>query len=110
MSDGTRRASTATIHAATDGFPMNNTIPEERPVAIGNGVSVSINMAEPVLFLQGYEQGDSSNRSTAMLRGNLHLKVQKNCKIKAVTLRFKGTATTKWPEGMTLSIFPMWLS
>lgn len=79
------------------------TIPEERPVASGNGVSVSLNLAEPVLFLQGFEHGDSSNRSTAMLRGHLHLKIAKNVKLKAVTLKFKGTATTKWPEGESLN-------
>ena len=62
-------------------------------------MSVSLNLAEPVLFLQGFEQGDTSNRNTAMLRGHLHLKIAKNVKIKAVTLKFKGTATTKWPEG-----------
>lgn len=76
-------------------------LPGEKPVASGNGVSASINLAEPVLFLQGYDQNDSSaSRSTAMLRGSLHVNVQKNVKIKAVTLRFKGTATTKWPEGI----------
>ena len=74
-------------------------VPEERPVASGHGVSVSVNLAEPVLFLQGFEPGDASQRSTAMLRGTLHLKVLKSAKIKAVNLRFKGTACTKWPEG-----------
>jgi arrestin-related trafficking adapter 3/6 len=76
-------------------------IPEEKPLASSNGISVSIAMAEPVLFLQGFEQGDlQANRSTAMLRGSLHLRVQKAAKIKAITLRFRGRATTKWPEGI----------
>lgn len=74
--------------------------PEEKPVAIGHGVSVSINLAEPVLFLQGFEPGDAAQRSTAMLRGTLHLKIAKNAKIKGVSLKFKGSACTKWPEGM----------
>lgn len=75
--------------------------PTERPIASGNGVSVSVAMAEPFLFLQGFEAGDlSSNRSTAMLRGSLILKVSKVAKIKAVTLRFRGRAVTKWPEGI----------
>ncbi|KAL9059993.1 MAG: hypothetical protein Q9162_000843 [Coniocarpon cinnabarinum] len=78
----------------------SSTLPEERPVAIGHGVSVSINLAEPVLFLQGFEPGDVAQRNTAMLRGTLHLKVLKSAKIKAVSLRFKGTASTKWPEGI----------
>ena len=73
---------------------------EEKPVASGNGLSVNLNLAEPVLFLQGFDHAEnSSTRNTAMLRGNLHIKVQKSVKLKAVSLRFRGVALTKWPEG-----------
>ena len=78
--------------------PMN--LDEERPVAAGNGLSIGINLAEPVLFLQGFEANDTSSGNTAMLRGRLQLRVQKAAKIKAVTLKFKGTALTRWPEGI----------
>lgn len=62
---------------------------------------MSIAMAEPYLFLQGFEHGDlAANRNTAMLRGSLHVRVSKPSKIKAVTLRFRGRAITKWPEGL----------
>ena len=69
-------------------------------VASGANVTVSINLAEPVLFLQGFDQNDMAAGSTAMLRGNLHLQVAKSTKIKAVTLKFNGVAITKWPEGI----------
>ncbi|KAG8631109.1 hypothetical protein KVT40_000249 [Elsinoe batatas] len=72
----------------------------QKPVATGTGVSVSINLAEPVLFLQGFDSHDMSLGNTAMLRGTLHLRVLKSAKIKAVTLKFKGRAITKWPEGI----------
>ncbi|KAL9096997.1 MAG: hypothetical protein Q9165_000961 [Trypethelium subeluteriae] len=75
-------------------------IHDEKPIASGNGISASVSLAEPVLFLQGFEQHDNSSGNTAMLRGNLHLRVSKSAKIKAVTLKFKGKATTKWPEGI----------
>jgi len=79
---------------------LTQKLPVEKPLASGNGVSVSIVLAEPVLFLQGFDQTDlQSNRSTAMLRGSLHLNVTKPSKIKTVSLRFRGRATTKWPEG-----------
>jgi len=74
-------------------------IPDEKPLASAGGVSIGVSLAEPVLFLQGYDLNDSSTRSTAMLRGSLHLKVVKAAKIKAVTLKFKGVSTTRWPEG-----------
>ncbi|KAF2649268.1 hypothetical protein K491DRAFT_611167 [Lophiostoma macrostomum CBS 122681] len=75
-------------------------VPEEKPLASGNGIVVNIQLTEPVLFLQGFEQSEHSDRSTAMLRGSLHLKVTKPAKIKAITLKFRGKATTKWPEGI----------
>ena len=75
-------------------------VSEEKPVAVGHGVSLGVNLAEPVLFLQGFEPGDVAQRNTAMLRGTLHLKVAKTAKLKAVTLRFRGSACTKWPEGV----------
>ncbi|KAL6709198.1 hypothetical protein ACN47E_002014 [Coniothyrium glycines] len=75
-------------------------LPEEKPVASGGGVSVNISLTEPVLFLRGFEQAENSERSTAMLRGSLVLKVSKPSKLKAITLKFRGKATTKWPEGI----------
>ncbi|KAL1604980.1 hypothetical protein SLS60_004521 [Paraconiothyrium brasiliense] len=76
------------------------TLAEDKPLASGNGVSVGVTLTEPVLFLQGFEQSDTSDRSTAMLRGTLNLKVTKPTKIKAITLKFRGKALTKWPEGI----------
>jgi hypothetical protein len=74
-------------------------VPEEKPVASGGGVSVNVQLTEPVLFLRGFEQAEHAERSTAMLRGTLCLKISKPSKLKAVTLKFRGRATTKWPEG-----------
>lgn len=78
------------------------TIGDEKPLASGNGVSMSIALAEPVLYLQGFDQSDASNRTTTMLRGSFHLKVLKSAKIKAVTLKFRGKAETEWPEGLSI--------
>lgn len=75
------------------------TLPEEKPVASGGGVNVNIALTEPVLFLRGFEQAEHAERNTAMLRGSLVLKISKPCKLKAITLKFRGKATTKWPEG-----------
>jgi hypothetical protein len=75
------------------------TVPEEKPVASGGGVSVNVQLTEPVLFLRGFEQAEHAERSTAMLRGTLCLKIAKPAKLKAITLKFRGRATTKWPEG-----------
>ncbi len=83
----------ATMHTAT-------AMGEENLLASGNGVSVSIALAEPMLFLQGFDQSEVGERTTTMLRGTLSLRVSKSAKIKAVSLSFRGRAETEWPEGI----------
>lgn len=81
---------------------VTGSIGDEKPIASGNGVSISIALAEPVLFLQGFDQADAEARTTSMLRGSLHLHISKSAKIKAVTLAFRGRSETEWPEGESL--------
>lgn len=90
------KVSTASENSVIPALDLEN----ERPVASGNGVSVGVHLADPVLFLQGFENNDHAPGNTVMLRGSLHIRVQKAAKIKAVSLKFKGRAMTKWPEGI----------
>ncbi|KAF5248188.1 hypothetical protein FAUST_371 [Fusarium austroamericanum] len=75
-----------------------------KPVASGSGVSCSILLAEPNIFLSGFDHDGHSHREgqsgTALLRGKLQLRVTKNVKIKAVQLKLLGRARTEWPEGI----------
>ncbi|CAG9941508.1 unnamed protein product [Clonostachys rosea f. rosea IK726] len=75
-----------------------------KPVASGSGVSCSILLAEPNLFLAGFDHDGSAHRNghsgTALLRGKLQLNVSKNVKLKAVQLKLVGRARTEWPEGI----------
>ncbi|KAK1727534.1 hypothetical protein CaCOL14_004898 [Colletotrichum acutatum] len=74
-----------------------------KPVAHGSGVSCSILMAEPNIFLTGFDHDGHRQHSqggTALLRGKLQLKVTKNIKIKGVSLKLVGKARTEWPEGI----------
>lgn len=78
----------------------------EKPVASGNGVSVYIPFAEPIVYLTGLDhdgttRNSDSPNSVGILRGKVRLNVTKSAKIKAITLTFKGRARTEWPEGMT---------
>lgn len=99
-------SNTATALPRTESTAVENSVipnlnlDDEKPVASGNGVSMGIHLAEPVLYLQGFENTDNAPGNTAMLRGGLHLRVSKSAKIKGVTLKFRGTAITKWPEGI----------
>jgi hypothetical protein len=94
----------ATPRGSTSTTPTKATSYEaEKPVATGNGVAVSIILAEPNIFLNGLDHDgttrDSTSSSSALLRGKLQLNVTKSAKIKAVTLKFTGKARTEWPEG-----------
>lgn len=75
-----------------------------KPVASGSGVTCSILLAEPNIFLSGFDHDGHGNREgnggTALLRGKLQLRVSKNVKIKAVQLKLLGRARTEWPEGI----------
>lgn len=77
--------------------PLQN----EKIVATGSGIAVGIALTEPVLYLQGYDQHDPSSKKSAILRGQLHLKVTKCIKIKKISICFRGHAQTDWPDGMS---------
>jgi hypothetical protein len=77
-------------------FPQ---LPNEKTVATGSGITVGIALTEPVLFLQGYDQNDPTTKKSAILRGQLHLKVTKSVKIKKISICFRGQAQTDWPDG-----------
>jgi hypothetical protein len=80
------------------------TLRNEKIVATGSGISVGIALTEPVLYLQGYDQNDPSTKKSAILRGQLHLKVTKSVKIKKISICFRGHAQTDWPDGRFRSL------
>ncbi|KAM7220312.1 Arrestin (or S-antigen), C-terminal domain containing protein [Rhypophila decipiens] len=84
---------------------VNSSVTElPKPVASGSGLTCSIILAEPNVFLTGFEHDgharQESQNSSALLRGKLQLNVSKNVKIKSVTLKLVGKARTEWPEGI----------
>lgn len=85
---------------ASDAAVTRPSITDQKPVASGNGVSVYVSLAEPVLFLQGFDANDPTSHTTTMLRGSLLLRVQKQAKLKSISLNFKGKSETDWPEGI----------
>ena len=96
--DDVRRASVQSVN----GEPNISiaSLANEKPIAAGNGVSISISLAEPVLYLQGFDQNDTTSRNTTMLRGSMLLRVTKQAKLKTVSLNFRGRSETDWPEGI----------
>lgn len=60
----------------------------------------NITLAEPVVFLEGYNKDDPSTKKCNVLRGQLHLKVNEATKIKKIWIRFRGQIQIQWPGGM----------
>lgn len=87
---------TVTTDSTIPFTPLRN----EKIVATGSGISVGIALTEPVLYLQGYDQQDPSSKKSAILRGQMHLKVTKCVKIKKISVCFRGHAQTDWPDGI----------
>ncbi|KAI1931762.1 hypothetical protein LOZ65_001202 [Ophidiomyces ophidiicola] len=79
-------------------LPVLPTLANEKIIASGNGITVAIAQAEPVIFLEDADSGDSSK--AAMLRGHLHIKVTKTTKIKRILLTFKGVVNATWSESL----------
>lgn len=86
-----------------DSYSVSGSMPtlrNERVVATGNGITVSVALAEPLLFLPGYDHNDPSTKKSAILRGHLHIKTTKAVKIKKISICFRGQAQTDWPDGI----------
>ncbi|KAL2021755.1 hypothetical protein VTK56DRAFT_6698 [Thermocarpiscus australiensis] len=93
------------IISMRSGKMMSSSVSEiQKPVASGSGLTCSILLAEPNVFLTGFDHDHHSRRggqtTSALLRGKLQLNVSRNVKIKSVTLKLVGKARTEWPEGI----------
>lgn len=86
------------------------TLRNERVVSTGNGITVSVALAEPLVFLPGYDHSDPSTKRSAILRGHLHIKTTKSVKVKKVSICFRGQAQTDWPDGTFIVFFFVYLS
>lgn len=103
LDTGWRMSSSSISNSSTSSNPS---VGDEKPLASANGVSIFIALAEPALYLQGFDQADLGSRATTMLRGTFHLRILKAAKIKAVSLTFRGRAETEWPEGRWIEFGP----
>ena len=70
------------------------------PIAQTSSVELYIQLAEPTVFLQGFESRHIAEKCPGILRGSLIVRVLKPSKIKNISLSFKGYSRTEWPEGI----------
>ncbi|KAJ5194640.1 uncharacterized protein N7498_008078 [Penicillium cinerascens] len=72
----------------------------EKVIIKTNELSVSIALAEPMLCLQWHYPDDPSEKTPAVLRGQMHLHVTKPVQIKTIGIRFRSQGHTDWPGGI----------
>lgn len=84
-------------------FPADKDLeigPDAHPLTQTSSIQVYIQLAEPILFLQGFEQHQWGEKPPGILRGSLIVRVLKPSKLKSINLAFKGLSRTEWPEGI----------
>ena len=80
------------------------TAPEARQTTSANqkAFKLTIELAEPVLHLEGFDASHSRAHRSTVLRGLLRLDVQQKTTLKGLSLGFRGTSKTEWPESWRL--------
>ncbi|KAJ5318001.1 hypothetical protein N7508_002509 [Penicillium antarcticum] len=72
----------------------------EEVMTSADGITVTLALAEPVVYLPHLDSADPATARSVMLSGHLRLRLTKTIKIKKVELVFKGVAQTKISDGI----------
>lgn len=60
--------------------------------------TVALELAEPFLYLEGFEYPHNSAHRSAVLRGFMHLDVSRQVALSELSVTFRGISRTIWPE------------
>ncbi|KAL3228891.1 Arrestin (or S-antigen), C-terminal domain [Nakaseomyces bracarensis] len=79
---------------------------ESIPIIETSNLQVYINLIETNIFLEGFkfENDQATERSPALLRGFLIVRILKQCKLSKIMLTFQGDLEIKWPENIMKKI------
>lgn len=69
-------------------------------ILASGGVTATLTLAEPTIYLYGFSKSEQAERPPALVRGTLRLRVTKMTKLKQISLLFRGISRTEWPEGI----------
>ena len=67
-----------------------------------DAVTLTIELAEPNLYLEGFNYRHRTEHQSAVLRGVLHLHVKQKVTLRELSLQFQGHSETIWPESWRL--------
>ncbi|KIW25889.1 uncharacterized protein PV07_09025 [Cladophialophora immunda] len=98
---GGARESSRRVHLKSSGksLPKNHEQNVEHIESARNDAfSVAFDLAEPVLYLQGFDFPHNLEHTSAVLRGVVRLKVVRETTLGRLSLVFQGVSQTIWPE------------
>lgn len=72
----------------------------DTPTVQTSSLQVYVVTTEKHLFVQGFNASEQEGRPPTLLRGCLVIRVVKPSKIRSISLVFKGSVRTDWPEGI----------
>ena len=88
-------------HTRSSGKKLRKTDPkavETPPSTSNNAFTLSLELAEPILYMEGFEYPHTNVHRSAVLRGFMRLNVIKKTDMSEVSLDFRGVSQTVWPE------------
>lgn len=76
--------------------------PPHQTLAETDAFTLSVNLAEPVLYLEGFDFQHRTAHTSTVLRGFVQLQVLTRTAFNGLSLRFEGISLTIWPESWRL--------
>ncbi|OAP55786.1 hypothetical protein AYL99_09938 [Fonsecaea erecta] len=98
---GSARESSRRLHlkSSSKSLPTNNEQDVEYTVSTRtDAFGVIFDLAEPVMYLEGFDFPHNLEHTSAVLRGVIHLDVVRETTLSKLSLDFQGVSQTIWPE------------
>jgi arrestin-related trafficking adapter 3/6 len=76
--------------------------PSPRASVSASGFSMTVELAEPVLHLEGFDGSHTQVHRSTVLRGLLRLDVTRRVSLRGLSLTFQAMSKTEWPESWRL--------
>jgi Arrestin (or S-antigen), N-terminal domain len=83
-------------------LPKQNITEPPQGFSPNNRFVVTITLAEPNLYVEGFNFDHCEAHRSAVLRGTVHLKVLQRTVLRDLKLDFEGLSETRWPESWRL--------
>ncbi|KIW14435.1 hypothetical protein PV08_07218 [Exophiala spinifera] len=84
--------------ATARGLPNIKDQAADQTMAVADGFTLSLELAEPILYLEGFDFPHNSEHRSTVLRGVMNLTILKPTTLSALRLNFRGENETIWPE------------